>query len=186
MNLVFLTVFWTKASSRRKRIYSTIAVLIVALVITAIGSLMPINAQEAEQINSNLNETVTTLSENGALMQYIFGNNFFICLLMFIPIVGPLLGGYVLFNTGAVIGAVAASGGYPVILAFVALFLTPVAWLEFAAYSVSMSESAWLFRRILQGRGKHEFRNACLFITICAVLLLVGAVVETVIISIGA
>jgi len=186
LNLGFLTTFWTNASPRRKRIYSTIAVLIVAVVITVIGSLMPVDAQEAEQINSNLNETVTTLKENGALMQYIFGNNLFICLLMFIPVVGPLLGCYVLFNTGTVIGAIAAAEGYPLILAFVALFLTPVAWLEFAAYSVSMSESVWLFRRILQGRGKREFRNTCLFITICAVLLIVGAVVETMIIAIGA
>ena len=178
--------FWTNASPRRKRIFSAIAVLIVALVITIVGSFMPIDAQEAEKINSDLNQTVTSLNENGALMQYIFGNNFFICLLMFIPIVGPLLGGYILFNTGTVIGAVAAAGGYPVIVAFVALFLTPVAWLEFTVYSVSMSESVWLFRRILQGRGKHEFKNTCLFITICAVLLLLGAIVETLLIAIGA
>lgn len=178
--------FWTNASSKRKRIYSTIAVLIVAIVITAIGSLVPIDAQEAEQINSNLNQTVTSLKENDALTQYIFGNNFFICLLMFIPIVGPILGGFILFNTGTVIGAIAIAEGYPLIVAFVALFLTPVAWLEFAAYSVSMSESVWLFRRILQGKGKREFRNTCLFVTFCAVLLLVGAVVETALISISA
>jgi len=159
--------------------------LVVALVITVIGSLAPMDAQEAEQISSDLNQTVNALEENGGLTQYIFGNNFLICLLMFIPVVGPVLGCCVLFNTGAAIGAIAASGGYPVILAFVALFLTPVAWLEFAAYSISMSESVWLFRRILQGRGKHEFKNACFFLTLCAVLLLVGAVVEAVIIGLG-
>ena len=177
--------FWMNASPRRKRVFSAIAVLIVAVVITVIGSLMPIDAQEAEQISSDLNQTVTALKENGALMQYIFGNNFFICLLMFIPVIGPLLGGYILFNTGAAIGAIAAVEGYPLIVALVALFLTPVFWLEFAAYSVSMSESVWLFRRILQGRFKHEFKNACFFITICAVLLLVGAVVEAALLSIG-
>jgi hypothetical protein len=176
--------FWINASTRRKRILSTIAVLILALLMTVIGSFMPINAQEAEQINSDLNQTVTTLSENGALMQYIFGNNLFICLLMFIPVVGPLLGCYILFNTGTVISAIAVAEGYPVALAFIALFITPVAWLEFAAYSVSMGESVWLFRRLLQGKGKHEFRNACLFITLCTVLLLVGAIVETALISI--
>jgi uncharacterized membrane protein SpoIIM required for sporulation len=147
---------------------------------------MPMDAQEAEQISSDLNQTVTLFSENGALMPYIFGNNFFICLLMFVPIVGPLLGCYILFNTGAAIGAIAAVEGYPLILAFVALSWSPHAWLEFAAYSISMGESVWLFRRILQGRGKHEFKNACLFITICAVLLLVGAVVETALISMNA
>ena len=71
--------FWINASSRRKRILSTIAVLIIALMITVLGSLMPMDPQEAEQINSALDQTVTSLSENGALMQFIFGNNFFIC-----------------------------------------------------------------------------------------------------------
>lgn len=178
--------FWMNASPRRKRILSTIAVLIVALMITVTGSLLPIDPQEAERINSNLDQTVTSLNENGALMQFIFGNNFFICLLMFVPIVGPLLGCYILFNTGAVIGAIATAGGYPLMLAFVALFVTPVAWLEFVAYSVSMGESVWLFRRILQGRGKREFKNVCFFVTICAVLLLVGALTETALLSIAA
>ncbi|MCW4045912.1 MAG: stage II sporulation protein M [Candidatus Bathyarchaeota archaeon] len=177
--------FWMKASPRRKRILSTVAVLVVALVVTVAGSFMPIDAQRAEQINDELNQTVDSLSANGALMQYIFGNNFFICLLMFVPVVGPLLGCYALFNTGTVVGAIAVAEGYPLIIAFVALFLTPVAWLEFAAYSVSMGESVWLFRRILQGRFKHEFRNACFFVTVCAVLLLVGAVIETALLSIG-
>jgi len=178
--------FWRTASSRRKRIFSALAVLIVGLVVTAIGGFMPMNAQDAKQISDDLNQTVASMQDQGVLMQYILGNNFFICLLMFIPVVGPLLGLYVLFNTGTVVGAVAAAGGYPAIIAFVALFLTPVAWLEFAAYSTAMSESVWLFRRILQHRGKHEFRNACLFITLCAVLLVLGEIVETALISIGA
>ena len=154
--------------------------------ITVTGSLLPLDPQEAEQINSNLDQTVNSLSENGALMQFIFGNNFFICLLMFVPIVGPLLGCYILFNTGTVIGAIATAGGYPLMIAFIVLFLTPVAWLEFVAYSVSMGESVWLFRRILQGRGKREFKNVCFFVTICAVLLLVGALTETALLSIAA
>lgn len=178
--------FWRNASPRRKRILSTIAVLIVALVITAVGSFTPMKGQDANQISNDLNQTVTSLKDQDVLMQYIFGNNFFICLLMFIPIIGPLLGFYVLYNTGTVVSAVATAGGYPSIVAFIALFLTPVAWLEFAAYSTAMSESIWLFRRILQGRGKHEFKNACLFIALCAFVLVLGAIVETALISIGA
>lgn len=161
-----------------------IAVLIVALVITVVGSFMPMDAQEAKQISSDLNQTVTSMKENGSLVQYIFGNNFFICLLMFIPIIGPLLGGFILFNTGTVVGAVSAAEGIPVILALAVTFI-PIGLIEFTACSTAISESVWLFRRILQGRGKHEFRNTCLFITVCAVLLLVGAAVEAALISIG-
>ena len=81
--------------------------------------------------------------------------------------------------------AIATNGGYPSILAFVALFLTPVAWIEYAAYSTAMAESIWLFRRLMQRLGLRELRNTAIFISICAVLLVVGAIVETALISLG-
>ena len=178
---------WTRASPRRKRILSTIFILIVAIAVTGLGTLVPIDQQEAKKISNDLNQTVTTLGNEGALVQYILGNNLLICLLMFIPIIGPLLGLYIMFNTGNVVGAIAAAGGYSPALALIALFITPVAWLEFAAYSTAMTESIWLFRRALQGRGFRELRkNTTMFIAICAVLLAVGAIVETALISVGA
>jgi uncharacterized membrane protein SpoIIM required for sporulation len=177
---------WTKASPRRKRILSTIVILLVAIAITGLGSLTPMNAQDAKQINDDLNQTVTTLGNEGALVQYIFGNNLLICLLMFIPIIGPLLGLYIMYNTGTVVGAIATSSGISPALTLIALFITPVAWIEFAAYSTAMAESVWLFRRLLQGRGFRELRkNTTTFIAICTVLLAVGAIVETALISVG-
>ena len=177
---------WTRASPRRKRILSTIFILIVAIAVTGLGTLVPIDQQEAKKISNDLNQTVTTLGNEGALMQYILGNNLLICLLMFIPIIGSLLGLYIMFNTGTVVGAIAAAGGYSPALALIALFITPVAWLEFAAYSTAMTESIWLFRRALQGRGFRELRkNTTMFITIATVLLAIGAIVETALISIA-
>lgn len=178
---------WRKASTRRKRIYSAIAIFVFALVITFIGSLVPLDAQAANQINDELNQTVTSLRQEGVLTQFIFGNNFIICLLMFVPVLGPLFGFYALFNTGMVVGAMATAQGYPLALVFFSLILTPVFWLEFAAYSVAISESVWLFRRIMQGRsrGWHELKNAGFLVLICAVILLVGAVVEVALISIA-
>ena len=178
---------WIQASPRRKRILSIAAVFIVAIIITMIGSFTPINAQDAKQISDELNNSTTVIGEQGALVQYIFGNNLLICLVMFIPIIGPLLGMYILYNTGAVIGAIAVNSSFSPVLALIALFITPVAWIEFTAYSTAMAESIWLFRRALQGRGFRELRkNATLFIAICTVLLAVGAIVETALISVGA
>ncbi|MBM4400499.1 MAG: stage II sporulation protein M [Crenarchaeota archaeon] len=176
---------WRNASPRRKRILSAIAIFVIALIITIIGSLVPVDAQQANQINENLNQTVTSLDEEGVLPQFIFGNNFIICLLMFIPVLGPLLGFYALFNTGIAVSAIATAEGYPLILVFLSLVLTPVFWLEFAAYSIAIGESIWLFRRITQGRGWRELKNACIFVSICAVLLLLGAVIEAALISIA-
>jgi uncharacterized membrane protein SpoIIM required for sporulation len=176
---------WTRASSRRKRIFTIIAVFIVALVVTVVGSFVPVSPQDASQISNDLNQTVTTMQSQGTLFQYIFGNNLIICMVMFIPIIGPVLGLYIMYNTGNVIGAIAVSGGYSPLLALVALFITPVAWIEFAAYSTAMAESVWLFRRLFQGHGLRELRNMTVFVTICTVLLVLGAIVETALISVG-
>ena len=174
---------WTKASSRRKRIYSIIAVFLVALAVTAAGTFVPVSEEEANQISNDLNKTVDAVKEQGALTQYIFGNNFLISLLMFIPVIGPLLGLFIMFNTGVAIGAIATASGFSPSLGLVALALTPVFWLEFAAYSTAMAASVWLFWRLITRRGWRELRVTCIFISICAVLLLVGAIVEVVLIS---
>jgi hypothetical protein len=176
---------WRTASPRRKRILSTIVVFIVAIMITVIGSLMPMDPQQAKDVSNNLNQTVNTMKQDDTLLPYIFGNNFMICLLMFVPVIGPLLGFYILFNTGTVIGAISAAEGIPTIVALAATFI-PIGLIEFTAYSAAMTESIWLFRRILQGRGLRELKNAGLFVSISAVLLLLGAVIETALLSIAA
>lgn len=176
---------WNNSSPKRKRILSAITMLLIAIIVTAFGMLMPISQEEAEQINDNLNQTVNSLNQEGGIIQFIFGNNFMICLLMFIPIIGPLLGFFALFNTGTVINAIAIAEGYPSALVFIALFITPVAWIEYAAYSTAISESIWLFKRILQKRAWSELRITSIFISICAILLFIGAIVETAIIFFG-
>ncbi|HII86248.1 TPA: hypothetical protein HA273_06795, partial [Candidatus Bathyarchaeota archaeon] len=74
---------------------------------TAIGSMLPIDEDEADRISNELNQTVAVLKDQGVLTQYIFGNNFMICMLMFVPIVGPLAGLFIMFTTGSVVGAIA-------------------------------------------------------------------------------
>ena len=175
---------WTKAPVRRKRIYSIIVVFIIALAITAIGTSIPLSAEEANQISNDLNQTTNTLKEQGALTQYVFGNNFLICLLMFIPIIGPLLGLFILFNTGSAIGAIATAEGINPLLALALVFI-PIGLIEFTAYSTAMTESVWLFWRLVTRRGLRELRATCIFISLCAVLLLVGAVVEVGLISLA-
>jgi hypothetical protein len=174
--------FWINASPRRKRIITIIIVFIISIAITAAGTLAVFNKQDANQINDDLNGEVDSLKVNGLLLQFIFGNNFMINLIMFAPFIGPLFGAYVLYNTGAVIAATATAQGFPSTLSFFSLFLTPIAWLEYLSYSIGIAESVWLTRRILQRGGKHELVNTSRFISICAVLLLVGAVVETMLI----
>lgn len=175
--------FWKSAYQTRKRMYSIILVFLVALLVTVIGSMIPLSSQDAYTISQNLNSTLNENRANNTLTQYIFINNLSICLLMFIPIAGAALGLFILFNTGVALGAIAATGGYPVWLGLLSLVGTPIFWIEFAAYSIAMAESIWLFRRLTQRRWR-ELKWTGIFIGICAGLLAIGAIVEVWIITV--
>ena len=90
-----------------------------------------------------------------------------------------LLGSTSFYNSGVIIEAEAIALHLPPTLTFFSLFLTPVAWLEFVSYSMGIAGSVWLSARIFQRSFKHELVNTAKFISICAVLLLISAVIET-------
>ncbi len=175
--------FWTNASLRRKRIYSIMAVFIVAFIITIIGSYIPLSSQDALTLSNQVNQTLNANRASSTLTQAIFLNNFSICLLMFIPIAGAALGMFILFDTGLALGAIATTQGYPVWLGLASLVVTPVFWVEFAAYSIAMAESIWLFRRLTQKRWRN-LKWTAIFIGTCTGLLAIGAVVEVWIITV--
>jgi uncharacterized membrane protein SpoIIM required for sporulation len=181
--------FWTNASQKRKRIYSIIAIFVIALLVTVIGSYLPLSSSDAQTISQNLNSTLNQNRANNTLTQYIFLNNFGICLAMFIPVFGAALGMFILFDTGVALGAIATTQGYPVWVGLASLVITPVFWLEFISYSIAMAESIWLFRRLIKaitskepGQGRlilwRELKWTTIFIGTVAGLLAIGAVVE--------
>ena len=136
--------FWRNASPKRKRIYSILLVFLVAILALIIGSSTTLSHNQAETISDTLNQTLNENRANNTLIQYIFINNFSICLLMFIPLFGAGLGLFILYNTGVALNAIASIQGYPVYLGILSLWLTPIFWIEFAAYSIAMAESIWL------------------------------------------
>jgi uncharacterized membrane protein SpoIIM required for sporulation len=177
MNLRYPS-FWTNASQKRKRIYSIIIIFILVVIITIIGSSIPLNSQDARMLSDQVNRTLNEGKAHNTLTQDIFVNNFFIiCLPMFIPIVGVVWGFFVMFDTGLALNAISSVQGYPVWFGFLNLMLSPVFWLEFTAYSIAMAESIWLTRRLLQHRWL-EVKNTAIFIAFCAGILIVGAIVE--------
>ena len=68
--------FWTNASTRRKRIYTFLLILVGAIVLTAIGASIPISHSAATQFYDQLNQTVSQQKANGTVPQFIFLNNF--------------------------------------------------------------------------------------------------------------
>ncbi|MGA2680474.1 MAG: hypothetical protein ABSF44_01590 [Candidatus Bathyarchaeia archaeon] len=181
--------FWKNASPKRKRIYSIIFTLVLVIIATLLGTLVPLSAQEARQINDSVNQTVTVNKANGTLVPSIFLNNFGLCLAMFIPLVGAVFGLFVMFNTGVALGAelrvqstsasTAAAASISATTAIIALVFFGLTFvLEFVSYSIGISESVWLFRRLTQRRWS-ELKNTGILIGVVGALLITGAIVET-------
>jgi hypothetical protein len=170
--------FWKNASPMRKRIIAIVLVFAVIMIVTALATLTPMDEKTAIEKNNEINQTVIAGKANDTLTQDIYGNNFFLTMIMFIPFVGPVIGFYAFYNTGVVIEAEAITLHLPPTLAFFSLFLLPIAWLEFASYSIAIAGSVWLTARMFQRSFKHELVNTAKFISVCAVLLLISAVIE--------
>ena len=129
-------------SSRNKRIITIAIFFILGIIATSIGAMQTLTQQEATDINNELDQLRSNVT-----VQYIFGNNLFICLLMFIPVFGWIFGFIALYNTGVVIAAqsmTSAAHGVSPLLLFFTLFLFPFTWLEFISYSVGFAEGFWL------------------------------------------
>ncbi len=171
--------FWNDASPRRKRLMTIVIVFIVSAIMMGISTLTPLSRQSADSIYNELNQTVATAKDSGNLLQYIFGNNLMITIMMLVPFIGPFLGFYAFYNTGVAIAATSIVKGYPPLAVYVSLWLTPVAWLEFAAYSTAIAASLWLTWRIMHLGARHELVNTSKFLSVCTLILLLGAIIET-------
>lgn len=170
--------FWKNSPPRIKRILTIIIFFLLSIIIAIVGVLTPLSIEEADSMSKEVEQLRQNIS-----LQFIFGNNFMICLLMFVPIAGPIFGFYALYNTGVLIAADSIAHGFSPLTSFLLLFVLPVVWLEFLAYSTAFAESVWLIWRTVHHKVRRELVNACILISICAMMLLVAAITEVVLIT---
>jgi hypothetical protein len=189
VNFPFNLAFWKNASSKRKRIYSAIFVVILIIVVTIIGFAIPPSSQEEQLIFNQLNQTQAHGIATGTLPMVFFLNNFLLCLLMFIPLVGLPIGLFIMFSTGQGLRALidvqiasGASSATPEIQASTAILILVGAALtfilEYTSYTIGMTESVWLFRRLTQRRWR-ELKYTAILIGVAALLLTIAAIVES-------
>jgi hypothetical protein len=174
--------FWRRASSRRKRIISVAVFLLLWQIVTVAGLFSPLSQQDANSINQDLNQV-----RADATVENIFGHNLMVCLVMFIPVAGPIVGFYSSYGSGLTMVAMTMSPegkGLPPVLVYFAYILIPVYWLEMISMSIGLAESVWLIRRAAQGLGKREVKNAAVLIAIVTVILLVSAIIEIALINV--
>jgi hypothetical protein len=177
--------FWNSLSPRGKRILTIALVFVAVTIITGLAMLTPMTHSQAVDTDNQLNQTLQ--SAEGAGEGYVFivaiyAHNLFITILEFIPFFGPVVGFISFYYTGVGMESQAIAMGYSPSLVFVSYLLDPIFWLEYISYSMAIAASIWLSVRILQGNGRHEIVNTAKFIALCAVILLVSAAIETVLI----
>jgi hypothetical protein len=172
-----ISAFWSGIPTRRKRVYSILFFLIVSIIALIIGCMTVFDHDTAVARSNNINQTLNRALASGNLTQTIFINNFSLTLLMFIPLVGAGIGLFILYNTGVGLAAITTVQGYPVYVGIEHLMLNPIFWLEFVSYSIAMASSIWLIRRLLQERWG-ELKWTAASIGVCALLLILGAVIE--------
>ena len=152
-------------------------VFMLCIIVTVIGTLVGVKPSEAQDIIREMNKVENAVKVIGA--QLIFGNNLMYTLVMFVPVAGPGFGFYVLYNTGRILAAYGTISGVNPVFAFLFLFAFPFTWMEYISYTLAISESLWMTYALIKRNFKNELITMSIIIVICNVLLLLGALIET-------
>lgn len=165
---------WRGALSLKNRLIFILIFTIALYSLLYISSAMPLSADEMNMLRE---EAERILREKYTIID-IFLNNFMISLIIFIPLVGPFIGGYVIYFTGRLIGSLAASTGIPSIFLISITIITFYGLIEFLAYGTAFTESIIFAYSIFKKKSRIELRWLIISIVAVAVLLLIAATIE--------
>jgi len=155
-----------------RRLY--FVVLIILLIIAGVGAGTPLSYDEAEDV---MEEVEKIIPEEPSAWD-IFQNNALIAVLMLIPGFGAVLGGFALYNTGVAFSAVGTIHEIPGLILLFATALTPFFWLEFLAYSASITQGAWILIGIYRHTLKKELKRSLYILILVLGILTLGALIE--------
>ncbi len=165
-----------KLGALSNRVFVMVGVILLCFAATAFGAASSVDPSDVQQINEDEERMRDALEYAG--VSIVFGNNLMLCLIMFVPVLGPFFGSYVLYSTGRVIAAIGSASGMNPLVLFASLFVYPFAWLEYICYALAISESLWLVHAMTKNRLREEVTRAVKNIAICSILLLLAAFIE--------
>ena len=160
------------------RLLFAILATIILFIILGIGSITPLGASEAERLMKEFEDLMKDLTAFG-----IFVNNFKVALLSLIPFIGAGIMGFVIFQTGKLLGCISAqSGMHPA--AFILFSIIMVYGLmEFLGYGVAASEGIILSYSIIKRRFRSEIKWLLISMGVSAALLFAAAALESFLIN---
>jgi uncharacterized membrane protein SpoIIM required for sporulation len=157
----------------KKRLVFFFIAMIFFLSIFYLGFSFKMDESMSKELSKNFINQVSNMDEFG-----IFLNNLKIALVMFIPVIGLVMGTISGFSTGLVFNSIMnlsdVTYSNPLVI-----FLTPFGILELASYGLAISRGCILFFELL----KKKFTKKSLFYLLIEValvsgMLFVGAVIE--------
>ena len=170
---------WNERLKPWGRMVLAVILTFALFVLLALSSLTPMNREEAESLSKEAEEFVR--GKSGAMD--IFLNNMLITLLAFIPFIGIPIMGYVIFQTGRVIGAISIESGVPSLLLILFIIISVFGAIEFLAYGTAIAENILFSYSIVKKTYRMEFRWLLISLGVSALLLLFAAFIESLLIQ---
>jgi stage II sporulation SpoM-like protein len=164
---------------KRGRVIAIIFVIeLAAIILVANSAFFPGESSLYEKQYNNIKPALN----QSALGQVtaIFANNFRVAIAELIPVIGPVVFGFSIYETARIVEVIGIVNGLGVGAALGTLFFLPSTWLELPAYSIAVAESAYFVYSM--SRGLAGFLREVRFlivnvILICGVLI-VAAIFE--------
>ncbi|MDQ3971617.1 MAG: stage II sporulation protein M, partial [Thermoproteota archaeon] len=138
-----------------------------------LGFSIKLDKSFSEELSENFKNQIQGIDEIG-----IFLNNIKIALVMFIPILGIVVGSFSAFSTGLIFNSIVslsnANFANPLIV-----FLTPFGILELVSYGLAISRGGiFLYEILKKSVSKKSITYLFVEIGLVAVMLFVGALIE--------
>lgn len=158
----------------KKRIIMAVIVTVALYGVLILGSQAALSPSEAKQLSEQLEE----LAKGVDSPYFIFINNFGLSLLMAIPFAGPLIAGWIVYETGRYFAAIAiVTDTSAALLVLLPLFLF-YGLLEFIGYGGMVTGSIIMSYKIFKRQARVEIKYYLLTLLLSAVIILAAAFIE--------
>ncbi len=178
---------WLKGAmeglTERDRLLWFIIVFEFLLLSTMIGAGQLMSSFQAEAMANSVGSGLPMSSGPQAVAISIFKNNYFLALLMDIPLAGPVMAAYISFNSGLYISAQAIASSTPYaqisgVQELLAYFSVPTFWLEFFAYTLATLEGIYLLVSLFTRKFLSELPKFVVVAAGVALMLFISAEIE--------
>ncbi|MBA3977047.1 MAG: stage II sporulation protein M [Nitrosopumilus sp.] len=138
-----------------------------------LGFSIKLDKSFSEELSKNFKNQIQGIDEIG-----IFLNNYKIALVMFIPVIGIVVGSFSAFSTGLIFNSIVnlsnVNFANPLIV-----FLTPFGILELVSYGLAISRGGiFLFEILKKSISKKSILYLFVEIGLVSIMLFVGALIE--------